>query len=309
MKDNRAAAISDGTSADALGGSIQGKLVNGVFKNTKWTGNTAHAQSNGDGDTHGGAIVLAPSGELKLLGSRFAGNVADAHGGSGIGSSDGGAMEVSDGRLVLRNTTVDKNSAIAPDGATRTASGGGIFAAGDMLMGSSTVSRNTASSAGGQTLGGGLVLEGSGTTRITNSTVASNHANGGTARGGGIDTFAGTLVVLNATISGNSAKIGGGIYKEVGATTLQATILAGNHVSASGPDCGGSIGSAGRNLVSQRLAARSPRCPRTSSTRARSWGRSASTAARPRRFRCSPRAPRRMRSRPPTVTWARISAA
>lgn len=251
MKDNRSAATSNGTSADALGGGIRGKLVDGVFKKTRWIGNTAHAQSNGDGDTHGGAIVLAPSGELKLLGSRFSGNVADAHGGSGIGSADGGAMEVSDGRLILRNTTVDKNTATAPDGATTTASGGGVFAAGDVLVASSTVSRNSASTAGGQSLGGGLVVEGSGTNTVTNATIASNHAKGATARGGGIDTFAGTFLILNATIFGNSAKIGGGLYKEVGTTTLQGTILAGNQASASGPNCGGNIDSAGRNLISR----------------------------------------------------------
>jgi putative cofactor-binding repeat protein len=252
VSENRASAISAGTAADALGGGLKGKLVHGTFLKTRWLGNVAHAESAGDGDVHGGALAIEPAGDLELIQSRFSGNVADAHGGSGQGSADGGAMEVSDGRLILRNTTVDGNRATAPEGALRQASGGGIFAVPDTLMFSSTVSRNTASSNGGQTLGGGLLVEGSGTSRVTNSTVASNHANGGTARGGGIETFAGTLVVLNATISGNTAKLGGGIYNEGSTATLEGTILAGNQASGSGDDCGGSsIGSAGRNLVSK----------------------------------------------------------
>jgi fibronectin-binding autotransporter adhesin len=110
----------------------------------------------------------------------------------------------------------------------------------------STLSGNVAA-AGGQSLGGGLLVESGGPHEITNSTFAGNRAMGVTARGGAINTFV-DLAVTNATIARNRAKIGGGIYVETGDTTLEATILGLNEAPAS-PDCGGTIDSAGHNLI------------------------------------------------------------
>jgi hypothetical protein len=58
------------------------------------------------------------------------------------------------------------------------------------------------------------------------------------------------LNVVNATVARNSATLGGGLYKETGTTTLQGTILAAN-TAATGPNCGGSVGTAGHNLISR----------------------------------------------------------
>ena len=70
---------------------------------------------------------------------------------------------------------------------------------------------------------------------IRNSTVSANRATGNTTRGGGVDAFENVLNVVNATVARNSAKLGGGLYKETGTTTLEATILAAN-TAASGPN-------------------------------------------------------------------------
>ena len=59
------------------------------------------------------------------------------------------------------------------------------------------------------------------------------------------------LNVVNATVARNSAKLGGGLYKETGTTTLEATILAANTAST-GPNCGGSVDTAGHNLISKK---------------------------------------------------------
>jgi hypothetical protein len=144
-------------------------------------------------------------------------------------------------------STVDANTADTPEGPLRQAYGGGIYAAGGLLLARSTVSRNDAASNGGQALGGGIALIG-GSGTVQNSTLAANRARGTTARGGGIDTQADTQVA-NATIWGNTAKIGGGLYKETGSTVISATLLAGNMAPES-PNCGGSIDSGGFNLVS-----------------------------------------------------------
>ena len=58
------------------------------------------------------------------------------------------------------------------------------------------------------------------------------------------------LNIVNATVARNSAKLGGGLYKETGTTTLEATILAANTAST-GPNCGGSVETAGHNLISR----------------------------------------------------------
>ena len=119
-------------------------------------------------------------------------------------------------------------------------------------MARSTVSRNEASAPGGQALGGGIRVEGGPSSSIRNSTVSANRVTGDTTRGGGIDSFASVLNVVNATVARNSATLGGGLYKETGTTNLEATILAAN-TATTGPNCGGgTVESAGHNLISRR---------------------------------------------------------
>jgi hypothetical protein len=248
---NRAAAVTQGTAADAHGGGIYAEFMDGLFKHTRWTGNTAHADSAGDASATGAGGSLTPSGDLELFHTRVSSNSADSHGGSGNADAAGGGFEVQ-GLIHAKTSTFDANVADAPEGGVRTASGGGLAVTGGLRMSTSTVSRNQAAATGGQSLGGGLLLDGSLDSSITNSTLTANQASGNTARGGGVDSFANVLNLVNATVARNSARLGGGLYKEVGTTTLRGTILAANNASDSGPNCGGGdIDSAGRNLISK----------------------------------------------------------
>jgi hypothetical protein len=247
LSGNRASATTGGTAATANGGGIGGTVTHGTISGSRISSNSVHAASTLDGDTGGGGIGLQLLETLELVSTRVASNEVDV-GGAGNTGAGGGGIQLRQGTLELQRSTVDRNTTVAPTGGGGSSSGAGILAFGDLVLKSSTVSRNVANS--GQTNGGGIELVGTGTGTITNSTIAANKAQGSTARGGGIDTFV-NLDLTSSTIAGNSAKIGGGLYKEVGTTILQGTIVAANTASDSGPNCGGSnIDSSGQNLIS-----------------------------------------------------------
>src|SRR5262249_7944323 len=106
--------------------------------------------------------------------------------------------------------------------------------------------------------GGGIGLE-SGTTIITNSTIAHNLTSSGlnTTSGGGAGLFqtgGGTATIINSTIAHNSAEGAGGGLRNDNASPvrLQNTILAENTGGSGGPDCLGAantLTSLGNNLI------------------------------------------------------------
>ena len=241
---NRATSTTSGTSAVADGGGLAGFVTHGTLSKSKLSSNVARAESTQDASSAGGGASVQTLEGLTLVSARVASNQAVVAGPGGTGAT-GGGLDSPAGTLELRQSTVNGNSSQGPS--TGSASGGGISSAGDLVLKASTVSRNVADAGG--TIGGGIVLAGTGTGSITNSTIASNQVIGTTARGGGIDTFR-DLTLTSSTVAGNSAKLGGGIYKEVNTTTLQTTILAANTATSSGPNCeGGPVDSAGRNLI------------------------------------------------------------
>ncbi len=145
------------------------------------------------------------------------------------------------GTLTLNNSTVSGNTQ-SGDTCLATSDGGGIYNTGGLTLNSSTVSGNLG------WFGGGVYN--SGTATFNNSTLSNNTA---IVEGGGIYNL-GTLTLNNSTISGNmvtgcTACYGGGIYNESGTVILQNTVLAGNTGGWAGPDCYGTIGSAGHNLI------------------------------------------------------------
>ena len=167
--------------------------------------------------------ILVNSGVTATVG-RFTVQRGSANSGGGIGNN---------GTLILNNSTIRNNTA------TNATRGGGINNGGTLTLNNSTVSGNT-----GET-GGGIDNTG-GTLTLNNSTVSGNTA--GTGNGGGIYNYA-TVTLNSSTISGNTAMYGGGVCSDSGTVTLQNTILAGNTTSSIGPDCTGTIGSSGYNLV------------------------------------------------------------
>lgn len=157
----------------------------------------------------------------------------------GAGNSGGGVRNR--GALTLARSIVTAN---ATDGF-----GGGISSsdsASVLTLAESTVSNNTAG--GG---GGGLAIDATAT--LTNVTISGNRSLDDF--GGGLYFFSDTRSILNnATITGNSAtQRGGGIFAESAAFIGNApeianSILAGN-TAPTEPDCSGSVGSGGYNLV------------------------------------------------------------
>jgi hypothetical protein len=178
---------------------------------------------------------------------------------NGVTGSNGGDIHNS-GTLTLNSITVQNGFAargggIYNDGGTLTLNnsavsgntiglyGGGIYASGGTLtLNSSAVTGNTAGAGGGIFNNAGSILA------LNNSTVSGNTA----SAGGGFYIHSGTVILNSSTVASNTAissAIGGGIRQRGGTVTLQSTIVAGNTATSSGPDCSGTISSAGYNLI------------------------------------------------------------
>jgi len=177
----------------------------------------------------------------------------------GHGNIGGGVLN--DGTLTLDLSTVTNNSAVSGP-----ASGGGIYNNGSLNVIGSTISGNGASSGAGifstgiltltastmngniaSGLGGGLLVTGTQSQTIVNSTITGNTA----ASGGGIDNQ-GALAITNSTVSDNIAikTDGGGIKAEgrgIGVTVTNTIIARNTH---NGPDdVSGTFVSGGHNLI------------------------------------------------------------
>ena len=154
-----------------------------------------------------------------------------------------GAGIFNQGNLTLVQSTVRDNDAIDR--------GGGIYqlSATAVIVGS-TINDNAA----GDT-GGGIVSTSS-TLTIVDSTISGNASDGS---GGGIAQVGVTseISIRSATITGNIADAdvngsgtGGGVFLDLGVSTVRNTIIAGNTgVSSSSNDCSGTWTSAGYNLI------------------------------------------------------------
>ncbi|MDQ6834213.1 MAG: right-handed parallel beta-helix repeat-containing protein, partial [Chloroflexota bacterium] len=177
----------------------------------------------------------------------------------GLGRTGGGVLN--NGTLTLDLSTVTNNSAVSGP-----ASGGGIYNNGALTVIGSTISGNGASSGAGifstgiltltastmngniaSGLGGGLLVTGTQSQTIVNSTITGNTA----ASGGGIDNQ-GALAITNSTVSDNiaTATDGGGIKAEgrgIGVTVTNTIIARNTH---NGPDdVSGTFVSGGHNLI------------------------------------------------------------
>lgn len=166
----------------------------------------------------------------------------------------------------FRIFTINPNMTVSISGLTisngSAAIGGGIYNnRGALTISNSTISGNTASSAGGGIHNGGIGA-GNAALMITNSTIRGNSSTGD---GGGVSSDAGSgtasLIMIDNTVSGNTANnqgggvnvissmatltnvtvtnnrsdndniaggVGGGLYESSGTVTLQNTIVAGN---------------------------------------------------------------------------------
>jgi hypothetical protein len=252
--DGNAARATSSASATmwALGAAVSLQTpVASSIQGSKVTKSRAVVTTGGTATASGAGFYLVGR-PLVVRRSLVASNFADATGGSGSTTAEGGGLSLKSGANVqLVGSTVRGNRADSGGGVS-TSTGGGIDSASSILrVRTSTLNANVAATSG-QALGGGIHLASGGPHTVENSTLSGNRANGTTARGGAIDVDT-TLGVTAATIARNSAKLGGGIYVEGGTTTLRATLLGLNTATMSGANCSQSVASAGRNLVASTL--------------------------------------------------------
>jgi hypothetical protein len=170
-----------------------------------------------------------------------AGNASTGSGGGGIANS--GTLSVTGCALIANSTS--------------SGSGGGIYNIGTLTLDSSSLTGNRALSNSTFAYGGGIWNGGTGTTSVTNCTLANNIAfasfasytfsGSALAYGGGIwNGGTGTISVTNCILAGNVARAsfiigswagsalayGGGIYDEGTKLTLSGCTLSGNWARA-----------------------------------------------------------------------------
>ena len=164
-------------------------------------------------------------------------------GGSAVGG--GIASSSSNSRTEIRDSVIGANLAEGPNSGR----GGGL--SGRFLVLRSSIVNNQAlgrSVTSDVSRGGGFRAMAD--SAIVNSTVIGNFSE---EEGGGIH-YEGesgqTLLVRSSTIAGNAAAtVGGGLRIDNGIADMSSTVIAGNLAEDSGPDCAGTLGSSGFNLV------------------------------------------------------------
>ena len=233
---------------------------------------------NGTGTSSSG-IFLGPDGDLTLSDvkiSNFAGagivtsslginqltinsSLIELNKGSGTSTRWGGGMYLQgSGNVVITDTTISGNSA---------SFGGGIYLKGTTLaLTSSTISGNSSTAAinvNGGFGGGAVIVSGSGSFTLINSTISGNEA---VSSGGGIVIDDGTVSLYSTTVTDNRADSdsdlagsGGGIiattgfYSSTNALTLRNSIVAQNSAALNKAiDCSSTnatITSFGYNLI------------------------------------------------------------
>ncbi len=205
-----------------------------------------------DAGTGGGGGVFA-EGPVEMTDTDVTSNSAD---GSSFDGPGGGIWSM--GTLTLRSCRLGNNHA-QTSGNTASASGGGLFYRGPILLiEDSLISNNTL--AGANRRGGGVFLDGVGDASLRRSTITANTAQRGagvystietltvedctisnnvvTFRGGGMrldqpDT--GVARVLHSTIVGNEALEGGGMFSSTtGRVVISNSTISGNTATEGG---------------------------------------------------------------------------
>lgn len=164
--------------------------------------------SNSSGN-YGGAIENANDSGLRIVNSTFSNNTS-THGGGAIDTNATAA------NLSILNSTFSNNSASIDNG-------GAIYVFWmPTIIGNSSFVNNTA---GGLGEGGGVRIEGTITTVITNSAFFANTAESG----GAVSNSGGTVLITDTTFSSNKANNnGGGLQVAGGTSTLNNVTIARN---------------------------------------------------------------------------------
>ena len=176
----------------------------------------------GGNATDGGGI--RSSGALSLSGVRVTGN---------LGTTAGGIYNT--GALTVDDSTISANTATAGSGGIRSSGASSL-----LVVTESLVSGNSGTSGAG-------IESRDGQAKIINSTLSGNI---GTGPGGGVRAYSGTVRIVQSTLTGNRATDGGGVYRDSATVFLDNTVVAGNTVTATGPDVKGAFSTSGDyNLI------------------------------------------------------------
>ena len=199
--DERGGAISDfvdGTRLTILGSIFDTNsagISGGAIVTTSTFSGINNLYLNNTAGEVGGAISVGEA--FSSVDSQFLGN---------FGGSSGGAIFVDSSAVAtISDATISGNDA---------ASGGGVYAASDLVISDSTIDFNVA------LFGGGVYVAPTAGVIVENSLFQGNFANGGEQTVGGGIGVAGDLVVANSTFTGNRAPAGngGGLGLTSGAT-------------------------------------------------------------------------------------------
>lgn len=203
-----------------------------------------------DSTYSGGAIRSMTTGELILENCIISDNAM-----SGSSASGGGVFAMGD--VTLTSTIISNNSAENGDG-------GGLFGNANITITDSTISGNIA-----RYDGGGLVANQSGypsyyAVLVTNSTISGNQTFGTAGAGGGIYSFC-PVTIIDSTISGNSTSGtiafpgandtagGGAIYCPFDEVTVIRSTISNNSTTGDLSD-GGAINSRAITLIDSTIS-------------------------------------------------------
>jgi hypothetical protein len=190
----------------------------------------------------------------------------------GTNPQGGGIRSGENSSLFLTRVVVAENEARDEGGSEAVAEGGGILSEGELVLRESTIRDNTATAVAGTTsssaLGGGVLAAGPIT--VERSTISGNvaeaHGEGGAhsrAWGGGMRTVAGSAIVEVSTVSGNSVvadnsltneALGGGLQGD-GLNLISSTVV-GNSLHSIGTAAGANLAFGGSATVSDTIVAK-----------------------------------------------------
>ncbi len=217
-----------------------GQLV--IDKNLTIDGSDTNITIDADGNS---SVIRVDDGDysiestVEIKGLTLTGGFAEFYTGFVSGK---GAGIFNKETLTLNSSTISGNTAES--------AGGGIYNyyGAELTVENSTISGNSAAEGGGIDFGGG-----SSTVTISNSTISGNTA---ADDGGGIRNIGSSLTINNSTITGNTAgDDGGGIFKFSGQISLTSNLIAGNTAGDDGNEVdsawGPNISSGGNNLLGE----------------------------------------------------------
>lgn len=226
---------------DGSGGGSGGGIAFSGSGTLSLTGATVSSNSAGSGGAGGSGGNGGTAGNSSNMDPVQAGNgAAGGHGGSG--GSGGGVLVSGSGSLTVSASTITANVAGSGGAGGSGGSGGTVWICVSCpgAPGGVSGSAGAGGVAGAAGNGGGIMLSGSGSLRISDSTLTSNTAGAGGAggAGGAFGNIHGDPSTSGATAAGGAAGAGGGggavMFSGAGTLTVSASTIESDNAGAGG---------------------------------------------------------------------------